>query len=81
MSSKGSESVCVSQACFALVLIFLLCFVSTEEGSGLEENGFSWGDYLEETGTRAAPHSSFRHVCQALNSLLACGREGEGSVG
>ncbi|KAH0512373.1 Scm-like with four MBT domains protein 2, partial [Microtus ochrogaster] len=41
---------------------------STEEGSGLEENGFSWGDYLEETGTRAAPHSSFRHVEISIQS-------------
>lgn len=81
MSSKGSEPVCVSQACFALFLTFLLCFVSTEEGSGLEENGFSWGDYLEETGTRAAPHSFFRHVCSALHALPVYGREGEGSVG
>ncbi|XP_026638879.1 scm-like with four MBT domains protein 2 isoform X2 [Microtus ochrogaster] len=42
--------------------------LDSEEGSGLEENGFSWGDYLEETGTRAAPHSSFRHVEISIQS-------------
>lgn len=34
----------------------------TEEGSGLEEIGFNWGEYLEETGASAAPHTSFKHV-------------------
>ncbi|XP_051050786.1 scm-like with four MBT domains protein 2 isoform X2 [Phodopus roborovskii] len=42
--------------------------LDSEEGSGLEENGFSWGDYLEETGTRAVPHSSFRHVEISIQS-------------
>ncbi|XP_055449867.1 scm-like with four MBT domains protein 2 isoform X1 [Psammomys obesus] len=42
--------------------------LDSEEGSSLEENGFSWGDYLEETGTRAAPHSSFRHVEISIQS-------------
>lgn len=28
----------------------------------MEEIGFNWGEYLEETGTSAAPHASFRHV-------------------
>ncbi|CAO2595052.1 Scm-like with four MBT domains protein 2 [Lemmus lemmus] len=42
--------------------------LDSEEGSGLEENGFSWGDYLEETGTRAAPHTSFRHVEISIQS-------------
>lgn len=42
--------------------------LDSEEGSSLEENGFSWGDYLEETGTRAVPHSSFRHVEISIQS-------------
>ena len=33
-----------------------------EEGSSLEEIGFNWGEYLEETGASAAPHTSFKHV-------------------
>ncbi|RXM92659.1 Scm-like with four MBT domains protein 1 [Acipenser ruthenus] len=30
--------------------------------SGLEDSEFNWDEYLEETGTTAAPHSSFKHV-------------------
>jgi len=40
----------------------------TEEGSSLEEIGFNWGEYLEETGTSAAPHTSFKHVEISLQS-------------
>lgn len=29
----------------------------------MEEAGFNWGEYLEETGACAAPPTSFRHVC------------------
>ncbi|XP_045730412.1 scm-like with four MBT domains protein 2 isoform X1 [Mirounga angustirostris] len=35
--------------------------LDSEEGSSLEEIGFNWGEYLEETGTNAAPHTSFKH--------------------
>lgn len=42
--------------------------LDSEEGSDLEENDFSWGDYLEETGTRAVPHSFFRHVEISIQS-------------
>ena len=64
-------------SCGLLVLIFLLCFASTEEDTNLEENDFSWGDYLEETGTRAVPHVSFRHVGRALYPFCSVGgREG-----
>ncbi|XP_077025585.1 scm-like with four MBT domains protein 2 isoform X2 [Tamandua tetradactyla] len=38
------------------------------EGSSLEEIGFNWGDYLEETGASAAPHVSFKHVEISLQS-------------
>nr|BAE40348.1 unnamed protein product [Mus musculus] len=40
----------------------------SEEDTNLEENDFSWGDYLEETGTRAVPHVSFRHVEISIRS-------------
>uniref|UniRef100_A0A8C5JYL4 Scm-like with four MBT domains protein 1 n=1 Tax=Jaculus jaculus TaxID=51337 RepID=A0A8C5JYL4_JACJA len=40
----------------------------SEEGSSLEEMDFNWGEYLEETGARAAPHASFRHVEISIQS-------------
>nr|XP_044990841.1 scm-like with four MBT domains protein 2 isoform X8 [Jaculus jaculus] len=43
-------------------------FDSAEEGSSLEEMDFNWGEYLEETGARAAPHASFRHVEISIQS-------------
>ncbi|XP_036131901.1 scm-like with four MBT domains protein 2 [Molossus molossus] len=42
--------------------------LDSEEGSSLEEIGFSWGEYLEETGASAAPHTSFRHVEISIQS-------------
>ncbi|XP_023575554.1 scm-like with four MBT domains protein 2 isoform X2 [Octodon degus] len=42
--------------------------LDSEEGSSLEETGFNWGDYLEETGARAAPHASFKHVEISIQS-------------
>ncbi|XP_045713994.1 scm-like with four MBT domains protein 2 isoform X1 [Phyllostomus hastatus] len=41
---------------------------SAEEGSSLEESGFNWGEYLEETGASAAPHTSFKHVEISIQS-------------
>ncbi|XP_048193360.1 uncharacterized protein LOC125345183 [Perognathus longimembris pacificus] len=41
---------------------------SPEEGSSLDEIGFNWGEYLEETGARAAPHASFKHVEISIQS-------------
>ncbi|XP_015425221.1 PREDICTED: scm-like with four MBT domains protein 2 isoform X2 [Myotis davidii] len=38
------------------------------EGSSLEEIGFNWGEYLEETGASAAPHTSFKHVEISIQS-------------
>ncbi|KAK2507901.1 hypothetical protein MC885_000441 [Smutsia gigantea] len=38
------------------------------EGSSLEEIGFNWGEYLEETGASAAPHASFKHVEISIQS-------------
>lgn len=43
----------------------------------MEEIGFNWGEYLEETGTSAAPHASFRHVRTDLPPLRSA-REGWG---
>ncbi|XP_058537941.1 scm-like with four MBT domains protein 2 isoform X5 [Neofelis nebulosa] len=41
---------------------------SGRKGSSLEEIGFNWGEYLEETGASAAPHTSFKHVEISLQS-------------
>uniref|UniRef100_A0A804HK46 Scm like with four mbt domains 2 n=1 Tax=Homo sapiens TaxID=9606 RepID=A0A804HK46_HUMAN len=42
--------------------------LDSEEGSSLEETGFNWGEYLEETGASAAPHTSFKHVEISIQS-------------
>uniref|UniRef100_A0A8D0YF85 Scm like with four mbt domains 2 n=1 Tax=Sus scrofa TaxID=9823 RepID=A0A8D0YF85_PIG len=42
--------------------------LDSEGGSGLEEAGFNWGEYLEETGASAAPHTSFKHVEISIQS-------------
>ncbi|XP_046535904.1 scm-like with four MBT domains protein 2 isoform X3 [Equus quagga] len=42
--------------------------LDSEEGSSLEEIGFNWGEYLEETGASAAPHTSFKHVEISIQS-------------
>ncbi|XP_031300627.1 scm-like with four MBT domains protein 2 isoform X1 [Camelus dromedarius] len=42
--------------------------LDSEEGSSLEEVGFNWGEYLEETGASAAPHTSFKHVEISIQS-------------
>lgn len=54
--------------------LFGFC-LSIEEGSSLEEIGFNWGEYLEETGASAAPHTSFKHV-RILPSLSGLHLEG-----
>ena len=42
----------------------------------MEETGFNWGEYLEETGASAAPHTSFKHVSDgdvpSSGFLLGC---------
>lgn len=43
----------------------------------MEEIGFNWGEYLEETGASAAPHASFRHVRMDISPLCSA-REGWG---
>ena len=53
----------------------------TEEGSSLEETGFNWGEYLEETGTSAAPHTSFKHVGDLLSPSDLFAGVGRGSSG
>ncbi|XP_013910163.1 PREDICTED: scm-like with four MBT domains protein 2 [Thamnophis sirtalis] len=48
------------------------CFHS-DESSNPEEAVFSWDEYLEETGSTAAPHSLFKHVEISLQSSLQPG--------
>lgn len=72
-----------STVLFVALTSLLFCFfgLSTEEGSSLEEIGFNWGEYLEETGASAAPHTSFKHVgdLPSLSGLLgAVGGESAG---
>uniref|UniRef100_H3B0Z2 Scm like with four mbt domains 2 n=1 Tax=Latimeria chalumnae TaxID=7897 RepID=H3B0Z2_LATCH len=43
----------------------------TDGGSGTED--FNWDEYLEETGTSSAPHSSFKHVETSLQSSFQPG--------
>lgn len=42
--------------------------LDSEEGSSMEDAGFNWGEYLEETGACAAPPTSFRHVEISIQS-------------
>uniref|UniRef100_M3XKS8 Scm like with four mbt domains 2 n=1 Tax=Latimeria chalumnae TaxID=7897 RepID=M3XKS8_LATCH len=43
----------------------------SDGGSGTED--FNWDEYLEETGTSSAPHSSFKHVETSLQSSFQPG--------
>ncbi|XP_039627071.1 scm-like with four MBT domains protein 1 isoform X1 [Polypterus senegalus] len=47
--------------------------LETDGGSGMEDLEFSWDDYLEETGTVAAPHSAFKHVDMSLQNGFSSG--------
>lgn len=60
------------------LVLMLISFSPTEDGSSLEEIGFNWGEYLEETGARAAPHTSFKHVSGAAG-FLSPAWEGRGA--
>lgn len=40
--------------------------------------GFNWGEYLEETGASAAPHTSFKHVRDPPDPSLFCLRREDG---
>lgn len=52
----------------------------TDAGSGMEEVEFIWDDYLEDTGTTAAPHSSFKHVDTNLQNGFTPGMKLEVAV-
>ncbi|XP_044535603.1 scm-like with four MBT domains protein 2 [Gracilinanus agilis] len=45
----------------------------SDEGSSMEDPDFNWGEYLEETGAIAAPHTSFKHVEISLQSSFQPG--------
>uniref|UniRef100_A0A5F8HDM2 Scm like with four mbt domains 2 n=1 Tax=Monodelphis domestica TaxID=13616 RepID=A0A5F8HDM2_MONDO len=45
----------------------------SDEGSSMEDPDFNWGEYLEETGAVAAPHTSFKHVEISLQSSFQPG--------
>ncbi|XP_063282560.1 scm-like with four MBT domains protein 1 [Pelobates fuscus] len=46
---------------------------NADADSSLEEVEFNWEEYLEETGSIAAPHSFFKHVDTSLQNGLAPG--------
>ncbi|XP_038627953.1 scm-like with four MBT domains protein 1 isoform X1 [Tachyglossus aculeatus] len=52
----------------------------TDTGSGMEEMEFNWDEYLEDTGTTAVPHGSFKHVDTSLQNGFAPGMKLEVAV-
>nr|XP_033782467.1 scm-like with four MBT domains protein 1 isoform X2 [Geotrypetes seraphini]XP_033782468.1 scm-like with four MBT domains protein 1 isoform X2 [Geotrypetes seraphini]XP_033782469.1 scm-like with four MBT domains protein 1 isoform X2 [Geotrypetes seraphini]XP_033782470.1 scm-like with four MBT domains protein 1 isoform X2 [Geotrypetes seraphini] len=52
----------------------------TDPGSGVEDPEFNWDEYLEDTGTTAAPHSSFKHVDTSLQNGFSPGMKLEVAV-
>ncbi|XP_060060501.1 scm-like with four MBT domains protein 1 isoform X2 [Erinaceus europaeus] len=51
-----------------------------DAGSGVEEVELNWEDYLEETGSTAAPYGSFKHVDTRLQNGFAPGMKVEVTV-
>ncbi|KAM9845693.1 scm-like with four MBT domains protein 2 isoform 2-T3 [Aulostomus maculatus] len=47
--------------------------VNKDADSMEEEAEFNWGEYMEETGAKAAPHTTFRHVEISLQSSFQPG--------
>lgn len=47
---------------------FLFVFFKVDESLNSEDVDFNWDEYLEETGSTAAPHTSFKHVCILLRA-------------
>ncbi|XP_053572402.1 scm-like with four MBT domains protein 2 [Bombina bombina] len=45
----------------------------SDDGSSIEETDFNWDEYLEESASIAAPHSSFKHVEVSLQSSFQPG--------
>ncbi|XP_068951584.1 scm-like with four MBT domains protein 1 [Petaurus breviceps papuanus] len=54
--------------------------LDTDAGSGVEEVEFNWDEYLEDTGSIAAPHGSFKHVDTSLQNGFAPGMKLEVAV-
>ncbi|KAF7253880.1 Scm-like with four MBT domains protein 2 [Varanus komodoensis] len=48
-------------------------FDSADESSHSEDVDFNWDEYLEESGSSAAPHTSFKHVETSLQSSFQPG--------
>ncbi|XP_053809620.1 scm-like with four MBT domains protein 1 isoform X2 [Vidua chalybeata] len=51
-----------------------------DAGSSVEEVEFNWDEYLEDTGSTAAPHGSFKHVDTSLQNGFAPGMKLEVAV-
>ncbi|KAM5170661.1 scm-like with four MBT domains protein 2 isoform 1-T2 [Mantella aurantiaca] len=47
--------------------------IGSDDGSSVEDTDFNWDEYLEETASGAAPHTSFRHVEISLQSSFQPG--------
>ncbi|XP_056434386.1 scm-like with four MBT domains protein 2 [Gadus chalcogrammus] len=47
--------------------------IPTDGGSAEEEAEFNWEEYMEESGTSAAPHTAFKHVETSLRSSFQPG--------
>ncbi|KAG8576881.1 hypothetical protein GDO81_010005 [Engystomops pustulosus] len=45
----------------------------SDDGSSVEDTDFSWDEYLEESASVAAPHTSFKHVEISLQSSFQPG--------
>ncbi|KAM4748209.1 scm-like with four MBT domains protein 2 [Rhinophrynus dorsalis] len=45
----------------------------SDEGSSIEDTDFNWDEYLEESVSSAAPHTSFKHVEISLQSSFQPG--------
>ncbi|XP_068132148.1 scm-like with four MBT domains protein 2 isoform X3 [Hyperolius riggenbachi] len=47
--------------------------IGSDDGSSVEDTDFNWDEYLEETASSAAPHTSFKHVEISLQSSFQPG--------
>ncbi|XP_018421974.1 PREDICTED: scm-like with four MBT domains protein 2 [Nanorana parkeri] len=47
--------------------------IGSDDGSSVEDTDFNWDEYLEETASSSAPHTSFRHVEISLQSSFQPG--------
>ncbi|XP_040199277.1 scm-like with four MBT domains protein 2 isoform X2 [Rana temporaria] len=47
--------------------------IGSDDGSSVEDTDFNWDEYLEETASSSAPHTSFKHVEISLQSSFQPG--------